>query len=392
MQKKCTLSFAALLCLVAVLFFPACNSESSTQETFEITVQGETSFPDSSVFELVSGSVSRARVTAAGGKYTLTAQVGEAGIYHVNALQSETGESFQYALFVEPGATYNVSDQPASDGYSFAVKSTSENQAALEAYEEGLRAVKQRADERKAFYEHAMDTTTFNALFQKFYHAMSTLEDSTKANLASYNKRFIEENPDKLVSAAVIGNAPDLADSIDRYEELMNKLSPEVKESAFAQQINQKIAQNKALGRGAQVPELQGRTLDNKAFEYDYSQNKLTLIDFWESESYESRKLRVKYRDFHKRYSGKGFDIISVSVDDYQTWKAALDGSPTPWTNINENKPQSESANVKNFFLTALPANVLVDGQGKIVGRNLTSNQLLEHLEEIDGKKAVTVM
>lgn len=392
MQKNLALSFTALLCLVAILIFPACNNEGSTQESFEITVQGETQFPDSSVFELVSGSNSVARVTAAGGKYTLTAQVDQAGIYHVNALQSETGESFQYALFVEPDATYSVSDNSEGDSYTFQVNSTSENQVALEDYEEGLKAVEKHGADRKAFYEHAMDTTTFNALFQKFYHAISTLEDSTKANIALYNKRFISENPDKLVSAAVIGNAPDLADSIDRYEELMNGLSAEVKESAFAERINQKIAQNKALGTGAQVPELQGRTLDNKDFEYDYSKNKLTLIDFWESDSYESRKLRVKYRDFHKKYSGKGFDIISVSVDDFQTWKAALDGSPTPWTNINENKPQSESANVKNFFLTALPANVLVDGEGKILGRNLTSNQLLEYLEEIDGTKKVTVL
>lgn len=392
MQKNLSLSFSALLCLVAVLIFPACNNETSTQEKFEVTVQGETQFPDSSVFELTSGGNSLARATAAGGKYTLTAQVSQAGIYHVSALQSESGESYEYALFVEPNATYQVSDQGQGESYTFQVKSSSENQTALEEYDKGLKAVKQQGTDRKAFYEHAMDTTTFNALFQKFYHALSTLEDSTKASIAGYNKRFISENPDKLVSAAVIANAPDLADSVDRYEELMNGLNPEVKESAFAQQVSQKIAQNKALGRGAQVPELAGRTLDNQEFEYDYSKNKLTLIDFWESDSYESRKLRVKYRDFHKRYSGKGFDIISVSVDDFQTWKAALDGSPTPWTNINENKSQNESANVKNFFLTALPSNVLVDAEGKILGRNLTSNQLLEYLEEIDGTKKVTVL
>jgi len=361
------------------------DSAEVANSQFKFVLMGETQFPDSTVFELINdnGEVLQQTMTTAG-RYVLKGTVPRPDIYSIK-VKTVKAPFQSFELFIEPEESYKVKDKKdiQTGRHTFEIKSTSDNENKLQEYNAGIQKIQDKLAQKRAFYQQALDTTNNKDLFNSYYHQYSLIDDTNRMDLAAYKKSFMLKNPDNLIVPALISRVNDLADSVDKYDQIMDSLNPLIKNSALGKDVLRSIDKFKVLGPGKNVPKLFGRTIEGNEFNYDFSTKKLVLLDFWESSSYESSKLRVKYRGFFKKYHKKGFDIISISVDDYKTWIEAYERSPTPWTNINENKPQKESKNIASFFITALPSNVLIDQDGNILEINISTNILIDYLEEL---------
>ena len=94
----------------------------------------------------------------------------------------------------------------------------------------------------------------------------------------------------------------------------------------------------------------------------DYvGKNKYTLVDFWAS----------------------GFEVVGVSLDNNKpAWVKAIDQLKMPWPQMSDIKGWAcEGAALYN--VKAIPANVLIDQQGKIVAKNLRGEDLLNKMAEL---------
>lgn len=109
------------------------------------------------------------------------------------------------------------------------------------------------------------------------------------------------------------------------------------------------------------------------------------LVDFWASWCGPCRQEMPNVVENYKKYHEKGFEVIGVSFDNKaEAWKNAIKNLKMPWPNISDLKGwQSTAASI--YGINAIPANVLLDGEGKIIAVDLRGNALGMKLKEIYG-------
>ncbi len=148
------------------------------------------------------------------------------------------------------------------------------------------------------------------------------------------------------------------------------------------------VAQKKAeeaTGLGAQYTDIVMQDPDGKTIKVsDYvSKNKYTLIDFWASWCgpclREMPNVVKAYTNFHD----KGLEIVGVSLDNKKdAWVNAIKKQNMPWPQMSDLKGW-ESAGAAAYNVKAIPSNVLVSQDGKIIAKDLREEALQEKLAEI---------
>lgn len=111
------------------------------------------------------------------------------------------------------------------------------------------------------------------------------------------------------------------------------------------------------------------------------------LIDFWASwcapcrkEFPQLKKIYAKYHDKEFKIENKGFKVIGISLDDDKLkWIQAIKKDSLIWDNVNE-KGGFLSEIAKKYNVMSIPNNVLFDGRGNVVRKNITPNELEKFL------------
>ena len=107
------------------------------------------------------------------------------------------------------------------------------------------------------------------------------------------------------------------------------------------------------------------------------------LIDFWASWCGPCRQEMPNVVANYKKYHDKGFEIVGVSFDSNgDAWKKAVNDLGMTWPQMSDLKGW-ESIGAKAYGITSIPASVLLDGEGKIIGMNLRGEALGAKLAEI---------
>ena len=121
--------------------------------------------------------------------------------------------------------------------------------------------------------------------------------------------------------------------------------------------------------------------LDNKEIEL-YNEimfYKYTLVTFWASWDNMSRIKNLEYLKLYNNYAKKDkFNIISVSLDDNKySWQQAVnEDGMNKWENVSDLKRWSSSV-VRLYDLKSIPYNMLLDKNGNILGKNLTTDEII---------------
>ena len=191
--------------------------------------------------------------------------------------------------------------------------------------------------------------------------------------------RMLEEEP-------TYGEHP----KVKEYKEFLKKMATATVVTKSAKTEEQKAAEQKARDAyvGQQFTDFEMvDTLGNahKLSEY-VGQGRWAFVDFWASWCGPCRREMPNVVAAYEKFHEKGLDIVGVSLDEQRTpWVEAIEKLKMPWVHLSDLKGW-ESLVTKVYKINAIPDNLLINPQGKIVARELYEEELHAKLKEIFGE------
>lgn len=179
-----------------------------------------------------------------------------------------------------------------------------------------------------------------------------------------------------------------------KAEAALKQLKTEFKGTPLVTELEQREAAaavvkkiQDALVVGASFPEFNVTDLNGRPLSVAGDKGKVVLVDFWATWCPPCRAEVPNVVATYQKYHSKGFDIIGVSLDhdkaqlakfikeQNMTWPEYFDGMG--WTNKLAVK----------YGIQAIPSNFLLDGNGKIIGKDLRGDALGQAVAAAVAKK-----
>lgn len=113
---------------------------------------------------------------------------------------------------------------------------------------------------------------------------------------------------------------------------------------------------------------------------------KVVLLDFWASWCGPCRTSNKELVKLYPKFKSKGFEILSVSLDDeLSKWKAAIAKDKITWLQVNESGGW-EAKTAIQWNISAIPTSFLIDKEGKLQAMDLTGKELEKALKYLIDK------
>lgn len=172
-------------------------------------------------------------------------------------------------------------------------------------------------------------------------------------------------------------------EDIKRLDSIIRFFDPSIMNSPYVVALKKRIETLKGVSVGKQAIDFTAEDINGKQVKLSSFYGKFLLVDFWASWCHpcriEANTLLVPlYKEFHDQ----GFDILGVSIDSQLAlWKNALEEEKMTWNQVLcLNGFQTVG---KIYGIEAIPSNVLLDSDGKIIARDIHGEKLKQKIAEI---------
>lgn len=207
-------------------------------------------------------------------------------------------------------------------------------------------------DELVAKHKDEKTDDVARILFMKAQLYLEIFDNTDKAT--ALVKQIKTDFPDTQLGK----NADDILDSIKKQEEV------------------KKI--QGALAKGAVFPEFNEQDVAGKPLAVGNYKGKVLLIDFWATWCGPCVHELPNVIKTYEKYHDKGFEIIGISLDvDKEKLTSFTKDQKMTWQQYFDGKRWENKLAVK-YGVQSIPATFLLDGEGKIIGKNLRGDALEE--------------
>jgi len=317
-------------------------------------------------------------------KFTLHTTVPENGFYELNfeckflvPINHLSGWWHPCPIYIENNANYKfyASGSASILDNRYNIQSTSFDQTKLNEYNK-LNRVKRDSliYKRKPYINLADKALSGNntRLYNRYNDSILKMNELIRYSYRASIHDFIKRNHQTVVVPYLITQVSDLFENHSFYQDVLDRLSPEVKRSKSYDEATELLKSVKNIYIGSEAPDIYGKDINGNPLNIDYKKNRITLIDFWASYCGPCREQVPELKQLYNQYKKDGLEIISVSIDeDAKKWKRASEIDRLPWYNICELKEQGDSRNIRNFVIKSIPSNFLLDSEGKFIGKDI---------------------
>ena len=173
-----------------------------------------------------------------------------------------------------------------------------------------------------------------------------------------------------------------------KVEPLYNTLPASLKAWPSAKSLKERIDIAKKTSIGSYAMDFTQNDTLGKPVSLSSFRGKYVLVDFWASWCGPCRRENPNVVKVFNKFRDKNFTVLSVSLDRPDArdkWLAAIHKDGLTWTHVSDLK-YWDNAVAKQYGIRAIPQNLLIDPQGKIIAKNLRGEDLDAKLTEILNK------
>ncbi len=205
------------------------------------------------------------------------------------------------------------------------------------------------------------------------------LEEEQKSEVI----KFIKDHPKSHASAFFAYQFTNYGTDPVVVENVYNSLDTSIQTTFYAKKLKNVVDALKASGIGNKAPDFALQTPDGKTVSLSSFKGKYVLLDFWASWCGPCRQENPNVVKAFNQFKDKNFTILGVSLDEDKTaWQNAIMKDGLTWQHVSDLKGwQSSVAGM--YSVQSIPANFLIDIEGKIIAKDLRGEQLESKLREV---------
>ena len=211
---------------------------------------------------------------------------------------------------------------------------------------------------------------------QNVFRRTSEKKDSSIATwIIQHNKSFVSP----LVMILNYGNEGDPV----AMRNMFSGFSADVKMSYYGNYVDGIITRKEGLNIGKQAPLFSQADPDGKSVSLQSFRGKYVLIDFWASWCGPCRQENPNVVRTYQKFKDKNFEILGISLDQDKTkWLKAIQDDQLTWAQVSDLK-YWRNAVALQYGVQSIPANFLLDKEGKIIAKGLRGLALEQTLEQL---------
>lgn len=242
--------------------------------------------------------------------------------------------------------------------------------------------------------------TPLNRDYNDYYVMMKHLLDSANAGGEHFTRfsselkteklhlmqKFVPRHPNSLMALYELSNnVARFPDEVTELAKLYNQFTPALQKTEPGQEMATLIKGMSANKIGDVALDFALPDTTGKIVKLTDFRGKYVLLDFWATWCGPCLEEMPNVIDAYQKYHDKSFAILGVSLDrpdSEQLWKQMIREKHMNWPQVSDLKWwNSEAALLYN--IQGVPANFLIDPNGKIIATNLRGPALQQKLAEL---------